>query len=447
MKITRVILFVLVILSPTASRAQSPALPDDVRSALEKNARSLADLEISGTRSRRMLAPAEAALRTMGTLESEPSFTQRVRFELQLQGAKLHESYRYPPSQFHSGKDVEDRSYDGTKHFNGGFDPSRPEKPGVITIKTRTIIEAEDRTKAILGTVFELWYLSEAGFNGPTYASELGRPIESLVLARAAAGRIESVKDVGRDGRKLLEVVIEYPEPWASRSTAPIEKDRFIQNLRGNSRQLQERIERERRQQAGQRRVCRFLLDGEMGYAVREEWESRAKGGAVMFHTKNSDFQQLEPGGAWLPRVCEVTSHAYETAPRYTSPEPMYVTDIRVEKLERKPLGDEQFRVWYNHPGIKVIDWTDPKATLDRPRSYQVASPLEDSDTSHAGFLGARRRWLFVIVLNGLMAAILVLVLYVRSRRLAQWGALPHARGSRDQGRDGVGTHPGPVAR
>ena len=406
MKITWVVLLVSVVGFPAPSLAADPELPQEVRAALEKNARSLTDLTIAGAKSRRMLASAAKALEALGTLEDEAAFTQSVRFELWLQGTKIHESFRYPPNPpYKSGKGVDESSYDGTKYFSGSIDPSRPATPGNLMIQGAASMKPQ-------GLDFALWYLSESGFSGPLRGNEMGRPIESLVLARAAAGHVESVRDVSRDGQKLLEVVIEYPEPWASRATAPVEKDASIKSLRGESKQLQMRIERERRRQAGQSRLCRFLLDGGMGYAVREEWESRAKGGAVMFHTTNSDFRQVEPGGAWLPRRCEVVSHAYETAPLYTSPEPLYATEIQIDKIERTTFSDDQFRIWYDHPGIFVSDTTDPRSTPARPYSYHTTSgkPLEDVASS------PDRRWLFI---GGavVLAVVLAVALSARSRR------------------------------
>src|ERR1700677_3608209 len=111
MKITRIVLFGLVVLLPAASRADAPALPEDVRAALEKNARSLADLTVAGSRSRRLLAPAATAFAALGVRESEAEFTQRIRFELRLQGAKIREAIRYPAGQYNSGNGVNERSY------------------------------------------------------------------------------------------------------------------------------------------------------------------------------------------------------------------------------------------------------------------------------------------------------------------------------------------------
>ena len=419
MKIARVVVLVLATLPTAPLRADAPGLPDDVRAALEKNARSLSDLRIVGTRGRRMLAPAREALKALGTRQSEASFTQLMKFELRIQGAKLYESTSYPPGKYHSGDDLIEHAYDGTKHYSGSLNTSDSGQIVTLRITEPAIHEAKDETKATQGIIFEFWYLVEAGFNGADSGSEMGRPIESLVLARAAAGRLESVKGVGQGGQKLLEVVVAYPEPWASRATGPIEKDPSLQVFTGKSKEFLMGIERERRQLVGQWRLCRFLLDGGMGYAVREKWESRSAGGAVMFHTTNSDFQQVEPGGVWLPRRCEVVSHALGTAPRYISPEPRYATDIQIEKIERTTFSDDQFRIWYGQPGARVTDYTHPKATPGHPYDYVIAAPLQDP--GRGGF-AVNNRWLFIIALNSLVVAILVLAWYLRSRPHAQGG-------------------------
>jgi hypothetical protein len=59
---------------------------------------------------------ADDARAALGTREPEAEFTQRVKFELRFQGAKIHESYCYPTSEYNSGYGVEDRSCNWTKH-------------------------------------------------------------------------------------------------------------------------------------------------------------------------------------------------------------------------------------------------------------------------------------------------------------------------------------------
>jgi hypothetical protein len=425
MKITRIALPVIVVMLPAAivvmlpaaSRADDSALPQEVRAALQKNARALTDLTIAGTYSRRMLAPAGKALAALGTLESEAEFTQPIKFELRLQGAKIYESIRSSRTKYQSEDQLDEICYDGTKYYSGSVDASGPDKPALLIITAPAILQEEDRTRTPEAP-FLLWYLVEAGFSGPDHAGELGRSIESLVLARSAHGRIESVKAVGQESQKLVEVVVAYPEPWASSATIPIENDDSIQKYVGDSKKLQVRMERERRQLRGQKRLDRFLLDGALGYAVREKWESRAASGAVLFHTTNSDFQQVEPGGVWLPRRCEVVSHAYATAPVYTSPKPLYATEIQIEKIERTTLSDEQFRLWYDRPGARVTDHTHSRATAGRPYNYIVPASLEGVAKA-----GSSKRALIIIIANGLLAAILVWVVYARSRRGARAGA------------------------
>jgi hypothetical protein len=417
MKIARIALPVIVVMLPAPLRADDPALPQEVRAALQKNARALTDLTIAGTYSRRMLAPAGKVLAAFSALESEASFTYGVKFELRLQGAKIYESFHLAPNRLHSADEVTERCYDGTKYYSGTVDWSHLDKPPLLRITGPAIIQEEDRARSSHETPFLLWYLVEAGFRGPAHGGELGRSIESLVLARSADGRIESVKAVGQESQKLVEVVVAYPEPWTSSATIPIEDDESIQRLVGDWKKLRIRLERERRQLRGQKRLDRFLLDGALGYAVREKWESRAASGAVLFHTTNSDFQQVEPGGVWLPRRCEVVSHAYYTAPAYTSPEPLYATEIQIEKIERTPLSDEQFRLWYGRPGAKVTDHTHPSAAPGRPYNYIVPVPLQG--VTQAG----SKLTLIIIIANVLVIAAIVAVLYARSRLPARASA------------------------
>jgi hypothetical protein len=397
-----------------------PVLPGEVRTALEKNAKSFDNLLISGARSQRMLAPAETVLKAIDTREPESTFTQSVRFELRFQGAKFRESLRYPQGKYHSGNDVWEKSFDGTRFFSADHDPQEKVNPGTLIITTPALDEAEVKLQQTEPwTQCFLWYLLEAGFSGPTRGDKMGRPVESLVLARAAAGEVVSVKGVGQESEKLLEVTIEYPEPWESRRTNPVEKDPKYVNLLNGTDKYQMRIERERRQLAGQRRLCRFLLDGGKGYAVREEWESRKETGALMFHTKNSDFVQAEPGGAWLPRLCEVDSCAYYTAPLYASPKPLYQTIIQVEKLERTTFVENDFRLWYPAPGLLVEDYTNPKSTIQNPHMYRVVSSTDALDITSGRSFFASNRMILVVLLNVLMAGILGVFVYVRARRKA----------------------------
>jgi hypothetical protein len=416
MKITRIALLVIVVMFPAPLRADDAALPQEVRAALQKNARALTDLTIAGTYSRRMLAPAGKVLASLGTLESEATFTYGVKFELRLQGAKIYESFHLAPSRLHSADELNERCYDGTKYYSGTVDWSHPDKSPILRITGPAIIQEEDRARSSHETPFLLWYLVEAGFRGPDRAGELGRSIESLVLARSADGRIESVKAVGQESQKLVEVVVAYPEPWTSSATIPIENDVAIQRYLGDSKKFHIRLERERRQLRGQKRLDRFLLDGALGYAVREMWESRAASGAVLFHTTNSDFQQVEPGGVWLPRRCEVASHAYYTSPAYTSPEPLYATEIQIEKIERAPLSDEQFRLWYGSPGAKVTDHTHANAAPGRPYNYIVPVPLQ-------GVTQAGSKLALIIIANVLVIAAILAMLYARSRLRARASA------------------------
>ncbi len=129
-----------------------------------------------------------------------------------------------------------------------------------------------------------------------------------------------------------------------------------------------------------------------------------------MFHTRNSDFVQAEPDSAWLPKHCVVECYAYITAPLYTSSKPLYETDIQVENIERRSFDQDDFRLWYGTPGVRVQDYTDPKATVLDPHQYLVPSS--------ADALGKRpSRGTLIILINALMAGIILCIIYLRYRR------------------------------
>ena len=395
-----------------------PTIPEEIRTALENNAKIFSNIYISGARGQRMLESAGTVLKTFGSPESEADFTQRIQFELRFQDAKYRESLRYPPGRYHSGNDIQENSFDGTKFFKGRYDPLNERAPGSLIITTPALSGAERKLrKTISSWVYcDLWYLIEAGFKGPTQEAEMGRRVRSLVLARADAGEVISVKRVGQNAEQLLEIVIEYPEPWQSNMPDPIETDPTLISFMDGTDQLQMRIERQRRELVGKRRLCRFLLDGRMGYSVRERWESRKESGSLMFHTRNSDFVQIETGGAWLPKRCDVKCYAYLISPLYTSPKPLYETFIQVEKLELRQFGQNELSLWYGAPGLIVQDYTHPRSTVLNPHIYTVTSSMDDL-SNRLGNPSYLSRGALIILINVIMIFIILLVIYIRSRR------------------------------
>jgi hypothetical protein len=185
-----------------------------------------------------------------------------------------------------------------------------------------------------------------------------------------------------------------------------------VQLLNGTDK-LQMRLERERRQLAGKQRVIRFLLDSTLGYAVQEKWESRKESGETMFHTKNSDFVQVTPDGVWMPKRCVVESYAYDTAPLLIAPEPLYETVIQMDQCEPGDFDDDQFRIWYDIPGVSVVDYTSPKATLENPVRYSVPASVDEPPKQPSR--DGRTGWL--ITLNVLLIAAWIGWRYSRSRK------------------------------
>lgn len=409
------LLCLLVSLGTTRARGVDDCLTSGQKQALESNARSMDNLYLKGSKKVRFLGPASRVLASIKTLESEQEFTEQVEFEIRLKGNLLYEKLRYPVGKYRSGNGFDERSFDGSRYVGGSCDPSTPSNPGTLIIRSPSVLDAQQNDRASEEKIFEFWYLLEAGFAAPLIGAELGESVQSLLLKRASEGRIESCREVERGGKRLIEVTVEYPEPWGSRRTTPIEIDPFLKGLRGKSKGLQIGIEKQRRQLANRSRFSRFVLDPALNYAVVEKWEMRARDGEVMFHTVNSDFARIDAEAPWLPKSCEVTSHSYGTNPLFISAKPLYATRITIDAMERKPSNIEDFRVWFDLPGITVADYTSPGATFKEPRTFNVPTTGTDLERLSGG--SSRKRILIVVILNVVIAVAVVAAFYARRRK------------------------------
>ena len=400
--------FTLLLAVPVkANDTTSPLLNQETRLAIEKNATAFSHLVIIAKRSAEFLVPAETALKTIDSRDTAAEFTQQVPFEIRFDDTKFRETIRFPPGKYVREKQLTEKSFDGSKFFVGEWNPTNVRAPGAIVITTPKLASEEATLRNFPGywTNSRLWYLCEAGFSGPTELSRLGRSIESLLLTLTV--EIVSVRNVGEEQEKLVEVTIEYAEPWQSLRTDPVETYPPYVKLRNGTDKLQMRIETDRRKLVGHRRFCKVLLDGTMNYAAREKWESRKESGALMFHTKNFDFTDVNSDGLWLPKRCEVDSYAYDMVPTYTSEMPLYKTIIEVESIERTPAGDEQFRIWYDAPGVTVQDYTNPHSSLRDPVVYPAAAPIDSLKIDTKAGAGPRTQGKLLIILNIVMIAAL----------------------------------------
>ncbi len=411
------ILLLIVVVTTASVRGEAPSpplLPPYVRESLKKNASVFSNVLITGERNRRFLAAAQTVLKTLKTLETEADFTQALLFELRFSGPHFRESIEYlPGGNVYTQDAIYEVSYDGTK-FMRGYKRLKDLSSGNVQIFTPQIAieyaKVRDRPDAL--ATMEFWYIRETGFTGPQTIATLGRPVESIILDAADNGQIVSVREAPGGNEEILEIMIERPEPWQSLATFDIETYEPWKELLNGGDALQMRRERERRQLAGKQRVLRFWLNSTLGYAVEEKWELRKETDKTMFHTKNSDFVKVAPDGVWMPKRCVVESFAYYTVPLFIAPDPLYETVIQMDQCEPGNFDDDEFRIWYDEPGVLVSDWTSPKATLRKQDAYRVPASIDDLVNKTPG----QRRWL--IILNILCIAGLLLALWWRKKRV-----------------------------
>jgi hypothetical protein len=378
---------VLLAVGNQAQGSATPGLiPHELVAALESNAKQLNGLELRGSHQRKLLGGPEV-LKELGTPEPEDSFCQLVSFRIKLGGARLHEEQRYPPGKFNPPDSVHQRAFDSEKVYAGSAHPVGDGSPGMLIIHTpKSLAEDQDT----IGRIFELKYIEAAGYKVPQNVGDLQRGIQSLVLAKLSEGTLISAAASHREGREVFVVEIQYPDPWMSTRRSNIETDPAFE-FNGESKAVQQRLEKERRTLVGATRVTRVVLDPSLNYAAVEIREARGNSGAMMFETRNSNFVDMGEG-LWLPKTSEITSYANETRPTYTTKAPAYVTTITLEELKHRQFAADDFRVWFDLPGLSVNDYTHATASPGRPFAYRVPGDI--------GQFGDRRFRVILIVLN-----------------------------------------------
>ena len=133
-----------------------------------------------------------------------------------------------------------------------------------------------------------------------------------------------------------------------------------------------------------------------------------------MYSHENPQYVESQrhcPDGVWMPKRCVVESFAYFTVPLFISPDPLYETVIQMDQCEPGNFDDDEFRIWYDEPGVVVTDWTSPKATLKSSDQYRVPGSIDDLANKTPGY----RRWL--IILN-ILAIAGMLGLWWRKKRM-----------------------------
>jgi hypothetical protein len=402
----RAVLCVTLCAHVSSSIVAAEALPATVVDALTANATALNGVQLSGSQQRRFLMPPAEALATLKTKESADEFTQQIQFVVKLDGTRFYESTIYPPGKYHSEGDRSEVAFDGEKHYAGSFRPNAKAMPGILQI------QSADTPAKFNPDVANMWFLREAGYVAPRKSVELAAGIRSLVSAAIASGTLVEWQEVADGESRLLEVVVEYPDPWASGRTNTIENDPNIASLPQETAAFQADIERQRRSLAGEMRRCRLLLDPRLNYAVLQKWESRKDTGQLLFHTVCSGFVQVGDRQLWLPMRCEVTSHAYVTRPEFVSEHPVYVTDIELTDITIAEFDSETFRIWYDAPGSLVTDYTHEDAAAAEAVGYFVPGKVRGLPRS-----GDESSWRAIAIAANFAALLLIVTWLVLRRR------------------------------
>jgi len=423
---TLVVSTLVLVLMAVDSICRGQSLPEAASASLAANATALNGVELRWRRTRTPLLEPARVLDAIGISRTYRTFFQDRETTFRCEGGKYFESSSWDGlyDDEHGKRtiaEVQQRAFDGRKYYYG--DPR--EKAGDDKIDPILNIDSVERKRKEHAAqtwqppCFEPEYLEAAGFALPVYSGELGsaRPA-SLVLKLVAAGRLESVKEVEGAGRRLLEVVVRAPDPWALNRDYK-ESDPSFKGLTGDGLARQIEILKQRRSLAGKDRTHRFHLDPQLNYAVRAKWETRHDG-KLLFATACDEFEAVGDSKLRLPKVCKVEAHTWETRPGYVSDAPLLRTEYRLVGIAHRAFSDDDFRLWYKAIGSSVVDTT---LTPDgRPVAYRVPASGVDLDRviSEAMRGGDRPQgsvdWTWLILVNVAILGVIAAAVVIRKR-------------------------------
>ena len=351
-------------------------LPDHVRAALEKNARSVGPIKISWTTNYRSDLPVSKAVGIGKFMEGE-GFFEPIEVEYSNQENKyscfrkmwrIDGTSRTPVNLF--------SKFDGQNWYMGLV--FKGELQGVH------VITPEQRDEGGAREAIYVEYFDRSGFKVYNTLNSVHKPIESLVLNLSAEkGSISRVGTVTLAGALYYRVELTRPD--------------------------------------SDRRAS-FYLDPAMRYALRR-YEERTPDGLLTRVTVNSDFREFSDPLIWMPRRSETEWYTWYTMGKTVLDKPLVHEEIKVTDFQKEKMPDETFVMDMKRSGTIVADGRlgGPKKLRDEFVQYVVpANPDVLKDVIDEAVTGGRKKTFLgfrmtIISIN--LAIILIAICWLYYRR------------------------------
>ncbi|MEX1228678.1 MAG: hypothetical protein WEB58_00465 [Planctomycetaceae bacterium] len=394
-------------------------LPEDVRSALQSNAEALSTVSIE------YKVTKEGQRQPEGLLQR--SYVGPYEYWESARGEHFYQKTRYEHRDLSTGEivpETKETAFDGRVFYLGTRDSGSSRRLPLL-VKYRASEEADSDSDK--NQILSSPWLDAAGFHVPSSPAEWGQGagIESMLLHAVRLGKLISVETGMRDGRDVLHVHVEMPDPLIEQvKDVDFEHNRKLLESGKNSPEL---IEREmavlrKLKSLEAKRTIQFILDPSRRYCVLERQELSAEG-QVILTCSCDEFESFQDGRIWLPRRCIMYQQQHPaifyTVHAADEDRPKLTVRTELVDIAFSVPDNVQFALNYDMPGTHILDRASPEAReSDRGVvTYTVSADGKIHDEMENNGLGSTARtiiWVNIALL--VMIAVIFAIRRVRSR-------------------------------
>jgi len=333
--------------------------------AFESKLRSGAELR--GYYQCRPIGDIQTCLKQIHALFDAEEFQSKLSFECRLFEHRFLERLSYSETKFFKPGNRIDNSFDGDKVYRGFYTPSDQAWPGSLEVKS---MKTEDPFENGNGPTFKLDYLNWLGFRVSCFGDDMKDGIRHRMILEDKRNRVVAARESSELGTPLLEVSIEYSEPWASYSEEGFDKYKFkpMRDLMRINRSL--RLSN---------RTSKFYFSPSEGYQLMRRRDFDAKG-RLMFDVTYGPGSGSREFGVSVPGSIEVLAYTSHWVPNEVFSEPVFSIHLHLDKIEAKSLSNRDFQLQPYGKDSSVVDFTSNRAKPGEPHEYTIKATIDEVD-------------------------------------------------------------------
>jgi hypothetical protein len=357
---------VLFLLLGAGAASTQPAvqLTDEIRRALETNARQLGPITVAWIFRSQCSMTAERAQQALKTADWMADFfvNGMAEYRMSWQEGKYLGWYRAGvwATKRNPGLDERDYGFDGGILYIGSkFDAPDGESGATLSKVSTVVLQAEGHSDDARFASDE--FFDAAGLRLPITLGDIkgNHPVRSTILDLLSKGALRRLEVMELEGRRVVELSIVIDDPDRRRAEnsdsekvfnelreKTIDSDDYIRAI-ADAVLLRRKLPKERR--------YIFYLDPQLNYAVRRS-EQRYEDGTLLRRTTCDDFQKLAGRDLYLPMRITDEQYTSPNVPTTFFKEPVVTQVMEVSQIKLEALPKERFALSYTTPGTHIYE-------------------------------------------------------------------------------------------